>query len=51
MRNQAFEPLDAMESRYPVEFTRPFNSQVKDWIMEYVQMQNNSGPTPSVTIS
>ena len=51
MRNQAFDPLDAMENRYPVEFTRPFTSQMRDWVMEYVQMQNRQGPTPAVCTS
>ena len=41
IRDQPYNELEAMENRYPVEFKRPLTSQMKDWVMEYVQMQNH----------
>jgi hypothetical protein len=48
IRDQPYDQMEAMENRYPAELTRPLTSQMKDWVMEYVQMQNHQGPTPSV---
>ena len=46
-RGEHYDPMSALEARYSVEFTRPVTSEMRDWIMEYVQMYNNAGTVPT----
>ena len=50
-RHEHYDPMSVLEARYSVEYTRQVTSEMKDWVMEYVQMQKNQGPTPSVYTS
>ena len=48
-RGEHYDPRSALEARYPAEFTRPVTSEMKDWVMEYVQTHKKARTVPTTS--